>query len=41
MPILTKKLNSSKSLAPGGVAINTLVKNVLSAIEVKVGSNSR
>ena len=41
IPILTKKLNSSKSLAPGGVEINTLVKNVLSAIEVNVCSNRR
>ena len=39
IPILTKKLNSNKSLAPGGVEINTLVKNVLSAIEIYVSSN--
>ena len=36
IPILTKKLNSSKSLAPGGVEIKILVKNVLANIEVKV-----
>ena len=39
IPILTKKPNSSKSLAPGGVEINTLVKNVLSSIEIYVSSD--
>ena len=36
IPILTKKPNSSKSRAPGGVEIKILVKNVLANIEVKV-----
>ena len=39
IPILTKKPNSSKSLASGGMDINILVKNVLSSIEIYVSSN--
>ena len=41
MPILTKKPNSSKSLAPGGVEINILVKKVLPSIEIYVSSDGR
>ena len=41
IPILTKNPNSSKSLAPGGVAMRTLVKNVLSTIEIYVSSERR
>ena len=41
IPILTKNPNSSKSLAPGGVAIKTQVKNVLSTIEIYVCGERR
>ena len=39
IPIVTKKLNASKALAPGGVDINTLVKKVLTSIEIYVSSD--
>ena len=41
IPILTKKPNSSKSLAPVGIEINALVKNVLTNIEVKISGYGR
>ena len=39
IPILTKNPNSSKSLAPGGVEINILVKKVLTSIEIYVSGD--